>query len=429
MNKVVCIFISFILAACVDGYENAHYQFIRDFENGNYQEAQNIMQQNTVDIGKDIYLGGLQCGTATLWTTQQDNMCFDVAGAVLKNPEIDDSEYKMKDFEHIMLKTYVGIQELQNASANIKQTLNQAYSLQVQNVQNNDDDIYEAQQKLKEYYDSVPGLPNIDDIVHSIDAELSVQSDIVVPMKDYVNPYTTYLFALWDSLNGDKNNGYNYLKRVEKFVPDNKFIASDRNAIESGKNYVWVFFENGLVGQIKTRFLAPQILQSFDIRLSVPDVFPGSLALPEIEIKTENDNVVKTEFLASIDSVLKTDFDKYKTANIIKSVGFELAKTAAAITAGVGVGHAIRKHDKNTGNNIGLLVGMFIMNVEKDWDLRSWDSLPSQIQIARIEMPKNRMLDINGITVKIQEDIRNAAVFVRIPKYGAKPGIIVGKLN
>ena len=71
-----------------------------------------------------------------------------------------------------------------------------------------------------------------------------------------------------------------------------------------------------------------------------------------------------------------------------------------------------------------------IRSAEKPWDLRSWNSLPNEVQVARVEMPKDRTVVINqNYEVVIPDDIKNAAVFVRIPTDNAQPSIVVGKLN
>ena len=104
-------------------------------------------------------------------------------------------------------------------------------------------------------------MPSLDYIINDINEQLDKES-LVVAMRDFVNPYTTWLSAIYDGIaNKDYANAENYLKRVAEFAPDNKFVKSDMNAIRSGKNFVWIVFENGS-GQLYEHALAPRGLRA-----------------------------------------------------------------------------------------------------------------------------------------------------------------------
>jgi len=431
MKRLISLFLVLLLSACGAGFNRINREYMSNFIYGDYDSATTDMVLKTQNVEEDdsnVYLGGLQCGTSALWANdaQTMQMCFNNSESILSGHQKNNSSYKVKDYERIMLKTYDAIGQLSTSNKHIRQTLLQAYDLQVNNVNNNSSEIAEAKKQLS---NEVEGLPDIDSIIKSVDAEIAKQDNAVIAMKDYVNPYTTYLAALWDSLNGDKSNGYNYLKRMQSFAPLNRYVSSDINSIESGKKYVWVFFENGLVGQLRVRTLAPVILQVFNIRVTIPDIVRGTKALSHLGIRTTDGKSFSTEFLASIDSIVKTDFDKYKTENIIKSISFELTKLAAATTSGVAVSRSFDNKNRGTGNLLGYMTALTIMSADRSWDLRSWTSLPSEVQLARIEMPNDRTLLIGDKKVIIPHDISNAAIFVRLPTSYADFGIVVGKLN
>lgn len=435
MKKIVSYILPLLLTACGGGFEAANKQFTENFNVGAYESAAKFMSDATVaaEEPNNIYLGGLQCGTGFLWAdaSKEREMCFAATDSVLVGDVEEDSGYEIKDYEKIMFKTYAAMGYMADGSEYATQMFRQAYEMQTENVQQNSKEIEELEAEFAEKSASVPGLPDLDTIVQAVDVEMSQIPDSVVAMKDYVNPYTTYLNALFDGVNGDKANAENYLSRVKQFAPDNGFVKTDAKAIASKKPHVWIFFENGVVGEIKKRSLAPEILRAFNIQLTIPDVWAGVPAAPTLFVGTTNTET-QTEFLANMDSVVKTDLEKYKTRNIVSSVVFELGKVAAATAAGVG---AYAMSNKNQGTSDlwalgGTLAVVAIMSVEKPWDLRSWTSLPNEVQVARVEMPKDRKIVINqNYEVVIPDDIKNAAVFVRIPTVNAVPSIVVGKLN
>ena len=368
------------------------------------------------------YLDNLSCGTDSMWNNRpiQSLDCFDTA-------EVSDTGgYESKNYEKIMLKTYSGLDQLAMNDAAANQSFRQAYSLQSQTVQENSQEIEEKKKEFARSAQKIPGMPSLDSIVSDVNSGLNRNPDVIA-MRDYVNPYTTWLSAIYDgTANRDFANAENYLNRVIQFAPDNSVVKTDMNAIRSGKDLVWIVFENGSVGQLYEHSLAPRGLQAWNINLTIPDLARGKSALPYLEVSG-----TKTQFLASMDSIVKTDLMKHRDSHIISSVVFEVAKVAAA--GGVVVGTGIAAH-KNQNNAQGLLVlggymaASAIMNMKKDWDLRSWESLPMEIQIARITMPQTRKINIKPVgEIEIPNGIKNAIVFVRISdEYNS---VVIGKLN
>ena len=371
--------------------------------------------------GKNPYLDGLKCGTDNLWAgyTERSIECFDNAAAA------DPGDYEVKDYEKIMLNTYQGVGFMALGDAFANQSFRRAYALQVQTVQENSAHIQRQQEEFEKSARRIPGMPPLNSIVNEINAELE-QNPQVAAMRDFVNPYTTWLSAIYDGVvSRDMANADNFMRRVMQFAPDNQFVRTDIESIRSRKDFVWIVFENGNVGRLYDLPLAPRGLQAWNINLTVPDLAPGTKALPHIEV-----NGVKTEFLASMDSIVKTDLIKYRSQHIISSLIFEIGKVAAA--GGVMVGSVVGANKNQNAGGLfmmgGFLVANAIMSSSKNWDLRSWYSLPNEIQIARISMPASRKLDIPPIgIVEIPDGIRNAIVFVRISS--DYKNVVIGKLN
>ncbi|MCL2749128.1 MAG: hypothetical protein FWE50_03575 [Alphaproteobacteria bacterium] len=374
---------------------------------------------------KSPYLQGLECGTDQLWKDHpvQSVECFDAAETAMDT----ESNYVVKDYEKVMLKTYQGVGFMAGGGDFAAQSFRRAYALQTQIVQENSADIAKQQEEFKKSARKIPGMPGLNEIVNEINAEMDMGSQVLA-MRDYVNPYTTWLSAIYDGVaSRDFSNAENFLRRVATFAPDNKFVRTDMDAIRSKKEHVWIVFENGIVGRLYEHYMAPRALQAWNINLTVPDQARGTVALPYLEI-----DGIKTEFLADVDSIVKTDLIKYRTEHIISSVVFEVGKLAAA--GGVIVGSAVAANKNRNAPGLfmmgGYLATKAIMSVRKNWDLRSWDSLPAEIQVARIEMPQSREVKISNVgNVKIPTEARNAIVFVRILTQNSTPAVIIGKLN
>ncbi|MBO7509063.1 MAG: hypothetical protein J6T57_02185 [Alphaproteobacteria bacterium] len=418
------------LAACGTTYDVAHDDFIEDFYNGEYAIAGDIMAVATVSANPvdTPYIGGLQCGTAYLWSgdAAERKMCFDTANNVLNGTLDDDSGYRIKQYEKIAMATYQGIGEILDASNDAGMFFNRAYMYQSENVQDNDAEITAAQEKINK---NMAGV-NTNLAISQAISEMDSAPDAVAPMRDYVNPYTTYIGAIYNALNGDMGNAPLDFSRVKAFAPNNHFVVSDLDTIKSHKDSVWVFFENGMVGDIRPRALAPAVLQVFGIRISVPDIFPGTPALSNLRV-TADGKSVNTEFLANMDSIVKTDINKYRNANIIKSIAFESGKVAAAIMTKSVTNKMSHKNNNNLWLDfLGTYAMIGIMSSDQPWDLRSWTALPHEIQVARVDMPRTRTLVLDDkYTVEIPNEIKNAAVFIRLPSAGATPSIGVGRLN
>lgn len=433
------------VASCTGSFDQANEKFNAGFDNGQYEQAAETMAAATI-MNKDannFYLGGLQCGNGYLWANNPDGteLCFSAVDSVLIGEQEEDSSYKIKNYEKIMSKTYQAINAIAVQDEYTKQLFNQAYDFQKDNIDDSGEEIENLreqfakdQEKLQDA--GVSEMPSIDSLVAEIEAQPIDPDNSVVPMKDFVNPYTTWLIALYDGVVGDKNNADNGMKRVSEFAPDNTFIKSDIQGLDKGS--VYVVFENGKVGPVKKRSLVPDSLQALTrplsaigvdagIELTIPDLFPGTKAFDSLLVSTDKEQV-ETQFLASIDSVVKTDLDKYKTSNIMKSVAFEVGKIAAATVAGIAANRAAK--DSPFRDIVTIAAVTAVMSVKKPWDLRSWDSIPNEIQTARVNMPSNREISINNnFSVEIPEEAKNAIVFIRIPTRNAVPGVVVATLN
>jgi hypothetical protein len=439
MKKIALLFTA-LLSACANNFETANNRFMMDFDRGNFKAAaENIKSAGTADDARDEYLYNLQCGAGYLWANDTKNaeICFDSAGVAAKDKDAK-TEYRPLIYEQIMLKTYSGANDIiaKNNTAGVM--FNQAYALQSDSVQLSGTQISELSNELEKKSSKIPGMPSIDSIVRDAETELN-KTTTIKAMSDFVNPYTTWLSAIYYGFNGDLPNSENYLNRVKIFAPNNKFISNDFNTISSGEKSVWIILEDGAVGHLRAKSIAPQVLQSLNIKLTIPDILPGTNAINEITIKS-NGTETKTQPLADMTRIAATDLKKYRRENIIKSTLFEIGKLGVA--TGVAVGSAVIANNQAKKQNnvlafdalyLGLGAAGAVMSAEKDWDLRGWWSLPNTVSVARIQMPQNHKLELKigdkTYPVEIEKRAKNAIIFVRMPSTYATPAIIQATLN
>ncbi|MCL2629721.1 MAG: hypothetical protein FWD33_03495 [Alphaproteobacteria bacterium] len=425
--RKIAIFICALLSACGGGFEARNQKFMKEFSDGEYARAGEIM----VPKKEERYLSGLQCGAGFMWANSGDRaqQCFAISDeAILNSPRGD---YTPLAFEQIMLNTYQGISATVLRDGHARVFFNRAYQLQVQSVQDAAKQIDNLADEFRSSARKIPGMPPLETIVNDVSRDLDRNAEVAA-MSDFVNPYATWLAAIYRGVNGDLSNSENFLSRVAVFAPDNKFVSGDMAAIRSRQPQVWIVLEDGLMGKRTVQKLAPRTLQQWNINLSIPDVAKGTKAKGELTI-----NGIKTQPLADMTRIAKTDLSKFRRRDIIASVVFEIAKVAAAGTAFVAseiTAHSKAANQQAAGAFAFALLGraalVAIMAQEKSWEMKGWEALPNTVSIARLPMPASRKLNIDGVgQVEIPADIRNAVVFVRIPSTNAKPGVIVGKLN
>ena len=267
-NTIFLITSACVLASCAGSFEQTNEKFNSSFDNGQYEQAADLMASATI-MNKEVnnfYLGGLQCGNGYLWANnpEKTEQCFAAVDSVLSGEMEEDSSYKIKNYEKIMSKTYQGINAISQQDQFTKQLFNQAYDFQKDNINDSGEEIENLreqfakdQEKLQE--SGVSDMPSMDSLVAEIESQPIDPANSVVPMKDFANPYTTWLMALYDGATGDKNNANNGMKRVAEFAPENKFIKSDIQGLDKGS--VYIVFENGKVGPVKKRSLVPDSLK------------------------------------------------------------------------------------------------------------------------------------------------------------------------
>ncbi|MBR2864950.1 MAG: hypothetical protein IKC13_01595 [Elusimicrobiaceae bacterium] len=257
--------------------------------------------------------------------------------------------------------------------------------------------------------------------------------------KDFMNPYVTYLSGLYllnnSSGAGDYENASMYMKRTAGMVPKNRTVLEDLQLAESyagnkagdakNRRHVWVVFENGMVATLEALSLnIPVFLVSNELSMiafSVPKPKEGKIAYPSLGVSLGGQKQVKTELLADVDAMFISEFNK--------RFPVILSKAIAATTFKAIMQYQIQKNDTN---GVGSLIMAIYTIMTNQADLRSWQSLPKNVQVARLEVKDSGKLKLFAkgkeiAKINIPKD-KNSLVYVRIPEPGVKPSVAVMEL-
>lgn len=255
---------------------------------------------------------------------------------------------------------------------------------------------------------------------------------------NYMNPYTTYLSGLFFMTNSQNNSDYEnastYMRRAYGMAPTNNFVKSDLQQAEKLANlqkndkdkYVWVIYENGMVAELEElRIDVPAFIASPSINFitfAMPKPKIRTEAFPYLNLSLGNNTNIKTEHLADVDNMFIAEYKRKLPSIITKSVAQTITKTAMQYAA-----------RQQNDNGISSMVTTIYTLTTSSADLRSWHTLPKNVQIAKIKLEKNNQLSISSNNnAKIGEATiptdTNSIVYIRIPSIMSEPVISVIKL-
>ena len=194
---------------------------------------------------------------------------------------------------------------------------------------------------------------------------------------DFLNPFTTYMAGLFFLSENDVQKAWNLLRDCVAMNPKNLQFRRDFQLVEDlargkkTKNYIWLLYENGMIAQKdEFRFDLPLSLskdKSVLVSMSFPILKEQPASYPFLLL-----NGQKTELVADMDRVAKTEFHINLPIIITKAVARTIIKTVMQAQLG----------EKNELLNLGF--GMFNVLTNRS-DIRSWQSLPKNFQSVCIE--------------------------------------------
>ena len=247
---------------------------------------------------------------------------------------------------------------------------------------------------------------------------------------DYVNPFSTYMHGLFFMLNAQGSSDYN--RAVESFrraaeMTGNKTAKADlvlaKSLMTGSKSAskasptVWVVFENGLgPKKDEIRIDLPVFLASDNVHytgIALPKMVEREQAYPALNVAG-----TQTEILSEMDRVAKAEFKAEFPYILAKEVTRAVAKTVA-------------QKQLNDSSQWAGIAGAAAQMLTTSADMRMWNSLPKDFQLARVNKPQDGNLTITAqgmvtpLNVKLDPKAKFSVVYVRAASPMATPAVDV----
>ena len=198
------------------------------------------------------------------------------------------------------------------------------------------------------------------------------QSDWLA-FRDIMNPALMYLSGIYFLNDGDFDNATTYRKRANGMVPDNKYIKQDLELAQKRirpTNTSWKFIETGFAPRLRESNAS---IYLFGIGL-VQFTFSDAYQMPNYTIPQNS------EMLANVDAMFMTEYNEYKTNEILRAYAAAVAKTTAQTM--------IYNSNSNHAALFGVMSSIYTA-ASSNADVRTWATLPKYIYVERTKKSDN----------------------------------------
>ena len=201
--------------------------------------------------------------------------------------------------------------------------------------------------------------------------------------RDIMNPALMYLSGIYFLNAGDFDNATLYLKRANGMTPDNKYIKQDLELAQKRirpTNTTWEFTETGFAPRLRERNAS---IYLFNIGL-VQFTFSEAYQMPNYTIPQNS------EMLANVDAMFMTEYNEYKTNEILRAYASAISKTTAQTL--------IYNSKSDYATLLGVMSSIYTA-ASSNADVRTWATLPKYIYVERYKDKTNNLIynrEING---------------------------------
>lgn len=292
--------------------------------------------------------------------------------------------YKIPNYELVFAHVYQSVNYLalgESESAGVEMRIAQSIQREIENAH------------AKEEQKAVEKNTNAQDqSQNNLDESIAGLNTIAAKVKNtYQNAYSFYMAAtLWEAL-GERNDALVDFKKAYELQPE-AFIQSDvkrldQSLVKNDQYPVVVLLEQGLVPQkVSTQFAIPTTNGLANI--SYASYNPKTYVQPiPVTISINNVQKATTSTLTDIGALaVKTLKDNLKS-----TLATQITRTTAK--------YALQKELGNQLGIFGQLAGNIYNTATEKADLRSWNTLPSNAQVARFTLPAGKYtLDLKNNT-------------------------------
>jgi hypothetical protein len=335
--------------------------------------------------------------------------------------------YKGRSYDKIMLNTYKALNYLQAGEPEkARVELIRAYQRQQDAVEENKKRLEEAQSEATQSKETEKVEKAKENERYKEQyATAYAGLDQIKAYSDYVNPFTVYLDGLFFAYNStggsDLERAHKSLERVSVFATENPYVKQDLETVEK------LMADQPLVPTTYVIFETGQAPIREQVRIDIPIIvakvsYVGT-AFPTLKILADNyypaltvqvqDKSLTTAMIASMDSVVGTDFKNELPVIMTKTMVSTISKTVASYA----VNQAASQQSEIAGLFAKLATAAYQASVNIA-DLRTWTTLPKEFQVCRLVTPADRKIEIATLdasqkqTVDVAEGVINV-VYVR----------------
>jgi uncharacterized protein len=232
--------------------------------------------------------------------------------------------------------------------------------------------------------------------------------DLSTAYAAYLNPLGSWLSGILQCSTGDGNDrqrGETELRRALAMVPENKTLLAqvEKNPFDlarSGQPQVVVLFENGMaprLDQESVSLVTPWLGLS-----TIPYPRQRRIPRPAFAIEASADgSAVRSETLADYDAIWEQDFKQRLPEIVLRTVLMVAVKEGATYAASEPFrAKRQRGEDSAVIGEIAVLIGASLYKYATNKsDLRTWRSIPAEVQIAQLPRPADGALNLSLISV------------------------------
>ena len=234
---------------------------------------------------------------------------------------------------------------------------------------------------------------------------------------NYANPLTGFLTYLFLRTHGtgliqtDNNNVRRELDDLSIFTAKNSVVRElVQDAGAPLDNSVFVFFETGLIARQKEERFDLPIPSEYITHIGF--AYPKLVLVPnyvqQLAVTDSAGNKTVTESLVNFDALAKQTYDDRFAAVIAGQIAQTVVNATINVALNVAATQATKQISDSTTRGLvklGTMVGTAVLSAAMtEADTRSWELLPKEIQVARIDIPPDRKLSLlpaGGQTQKI----------------------------
>jgi len=288
--------------------------------------------------------------------------------------------YRGTEYDRILLEVYsalnyLALNDLEEALVHMRK----AYVRQAEAVSRNSSEIADAEEDAAESK-GVDSQAVLDDPGYA-NAQARLDTLVSPAYADYVNPLANFLSAILLREDGDNSNALVDLRKVTGMMPKNHYLPALLEEFEASPNpaedRLYVIFENGTAPEREEFRLNLYTPQQGVSTFAIPGLAPHPTQIRSLLVEPlGGSGAIETEHVASVDSIVATDFQAQLPGIVIRTIIATVAKEV--------VTHQV---DKASSNDLGFVVANIWKVATSQTDLRTWLTLGAEFQIAYCTVP------------------------------------------